>query len=345
MPERNRLPGDAGGAGGGDRARAGARARDLGADGEGGGGGGAPGSLRRAGADAGGAHAAEAAGSAGAGGAAAAVGAELAPGGGAARGEPYDLAALQAGGAAAGDSRAGGGERRGGLPEAPATGERPPEAATGERPAEPASTPAERNRADRAAPLGMAASAVDERVAASAGGGTEPPRRFVAADSVARGGVLLALPALLQAGLLQAATALGSLPGYFGTETVLLLVAFLLLARVRSPEELRYEPPGEWGRLPGLDRCCHPDTLRRKLAALAADEDAVLAWARQLARRWCAELPLATLFFDGHVKVYTGSANLAWHFISRDQRTAPAAAAYWAHAPGGAPLLYLHKAG
>ena len=51
----------------------------------------------------------------------------------------------------------------------------------------------------------------------------------------------------------------------------------------------------------------------------------MLSWARTLARRWCGEHLFSTLFFDGHAKDYTGSSNLAWYFISRDQQTAPAA--------------------
>ena len=108
---------------------------------------------------------------------------------------------------------------------------------------------------------------------------------------------------------------------------------------------MRYELPGEWGRLLGLDRSCAPDTLRRKLGELAGGEDAVQAWREQLARQWvsAAADDVATLFVDGHVQVYHGQANLPKHFVSRDRLKLPAAAGYWVHAPGGAPLLCLHK--
>ena len=114
---------------------------------------------------------------------------------------------------------------------------------------------------------------------------------------------------------------------------------------MRNPERLRYEQPGEWGRLLGLDRSCAPDTLRRKLGELAGGEDAVQAWREQLARQWvsAAADDVATLFVDGHVQVYHGQANLPKHFVSRDRLKLPAAAGYWVHAPGGAPLLCLHK--
>ena len=114
---------------------------------------------------------------------------------------------------------------------------------------------------------------------------------------------------------------------------------------MRNPERLRYEQPGEWGRLLGLDRSCAPDTLRRKLGELAGGEDAVQAWREQLARQWvsAAADDVATLFVDGHVQVYHGQANLPKHFVSRDRLKLPAAAGYWVHAPGGAPLLCLHQ--
>ena len=144
------------------------------------------------------------------------------------------------------------------------------------------------------------------------GGPGPAPPRFEAVETVARGGVLTALPALLQAGLLSDRDRLGPVAGYYGQRAVLLLQAFLLLARVRNPERLRYEQPGEWGRLLGLDRSCAPDTLRRKLGELAGGEDAVQAWREQLARQWvsAAADDVATLFVDGHVQVYHGQANL-----------------------------------
>ena len=147
--------------------------------------------------------------------------------------------------------------------------------------------------------------------------------------------MLAALPALL-----RHADRLGALPGYYGLRSVL-----LLLARVRNPERLRYEQPGDWGRLLGLDRCCAPDTLRRKLGTLADRPVAVRAWADALTRQWIADDrdDVATLFVDGHVKVYTGKARLPKHFVSRQRLQLPADAGYWLNAPGGAPLLCLRQ--
>ena len=78
------------------------------------------------------------------------------------------------------------------------------------------------------------------------------------------------------------------------------------------PGRLAASPPGEWGRLLGLDRCPAPDVLRRKIAALAEPPEAVRDWLLALAAYWCStDLEVrAALFFDGHVKVYTGQSRL-----------------------------------
>ena len=82
--------------------------------------------------------------------------------------------------------------------------------------------------------------------------------------------MLTALPSLLQAGLLRHLDQLTLPKGFYGLPSLLLLWAFLLLGRVRCAERLRYQQPGEWGALLGLDRCPCPRTLRRRTRQLAA---------------------------------------------------------------------------
>ena len=61
--------------------------------------------------------------------------------------------------------------------------------------------------------------------------------------------VLAGLPMLLKEGLLNHAREFLSLPkGYYGLTTVLLFLAFLVLARVRNPEALRHQVPGNGAR-------------------------------------------------------------------------------------------------
>ena len=205
-----------------------------------------------------------------------------------------------------------------------------------------------RDRRDRQAPMGRATCDVLARVLASCGqAGPVEPQFTGAARGVRSGGVLAALPALLKEGLLAASDVLPLLPkGYYGLPTILLFLAFMTLARVRNPESLRYQPPGEWGAILGLDRCPEVKTLRRKIALIANDEVSVRAWQLALARRWQEEEPelWATLAVDGHVKVYTGrKGRLPKHFVSREKLCLPASASYWINALGGKPLLCLHK--
>jgi len=93
---------------------------------------------------------------------------------------------------------------------------------------------------------------------------------FISALDVTCGGVLLALPALLAVGLLRHTDDHFELPnGYYSLSSIFLLLAFLSLGRITSLEQLRYEPPGEWGKLLGLDRIPEVRTLRDKIKHLA----------------------------------------------------------------------------
>ena len=226
----------------------------------------------------------------------------------------------------------------------------PAAAAVGEPVAEPAAAalpvpgPAERNQRDAQAPLGRAARDSEGRVAASLGllDGRAP--EFEPAAAVSGAGVLTALPALLGQGLLRHAGLLALPKGYYGLPSLLLLWAFLLLGRVRTAEALRYQQPGEWGALLGLDRCPCARTLRRRTRQLAAAEG-LADWIGQLSQDWCADDPdaVATLYVDGHVQVYSGQGRLPKHFVSRQRLALPAAVSYWVHALGGTPLLCLHR--
>ena len=208
---------------------------------------------------------------------------------------------------------------------------------------------ATRDARDKQAPMGRAARDVEGRMLASAGLMTEAKPVFAApAHAVAHGGVLAALPMLLREGLLGAANRLFRLPdGFYGLTTILLFVACMTLARVRNPEGLRYQAPGEWGAILGLDRGPEPKTLRRKIRLLTSAEHTVRDWQSALARTWATEHDddWATLAVDGHVKVYAGrNGRLPKHFVARQKLCLPASVSYWINALGGTPLLCLHQA-
>jgi hypothetical protein len=120
--------------------------------------------------------------------------------------------------------------------------------------------------------MGYGATRTLERVAAAMGELGAAPVEFQPARDVPQGGVLLAVPALLATGLLRHTQAIYQLPqGFYGIESIFLLLALMALARLRSIEQLRYVAPGEWGKLLGLDRIPEVRTLRAKLALLCKD--------------------------------------------------------------------------
>lgn len=101
---------------------------------------------------------------------------------------------------------------------------------------------------------------------------------------VPNGGILLALPFLLNLGLLCHAQRFFSLPrGFYRLDSILLLLAFMALGRVRTVESLRYDSPGEWCNLLGLDRIPDVKTLRQKLKRLSEKS---VQWASELAQDW-----------------------------------------------------------
>ena len=108
-----------------------------------------------------------------------------------------------------------------------------------------------------------------DRVAASLGllpGGAAT--QFEPCRDVAFGGVLCALPALAQNGLFRHLEAcFTSLGRYYTTLQVMTLLGYLALCRVKTVEQLQYQPPGELGKSLGLDRVPEVRCLRNKLQA------------------------------------------------------------------------------
>ena len=167
------------------------------------------------------------------------------------------------------------------------------------------STPRERSHADASCAGGVATTREAERALAPTGLLVEAWPRFDAAESVAKAGVLVALPALLGQGRLEVGQQLyGSLKhGYYGLTSMLLSFGLMALVRIKSTEGLTTYAPGEFGRVLGLDRAPEMTTARRKLAELAGRGRA-LECSRAFAERWATEAPdaLGYLYIDGHVR-------------------------------------------
>ena len=87
----------------------------------------------------------------------------------------------------------------------------------------------------------------------------------------------------------------------------------MALARIRSLEQLRYQAPGEWGKLLGLDRIPEVRTLRAKLKWLCRDLGQAMRWNAALAKEWMARQNATELYFycDGHVRVSRRPDHLA----------------------------------
>ena len=211
----------------------------------------------------------------------------------------------------------------------------------------PPSSQSQRSTADSQAEMGMGATNSLDRVAASLGLSGPAPICFQPVLDVPHGGVLLAVPALLACGLLRHTDQHFKLPsGYYGLPSLFLLWAFLALCRLKSIEQLRYCPPGEWGKLLGLDRVPEVGTLREKLAHLAGQEQAT-AWNAALSRDWMQELPEGSAAFcvDGHVRVYHGDQTLLpRHYVARQKLCLRATTDYWVNALDGQPFFLINKA-
>jgi hypothetical protein len=171
----------------------------------------------------------------------------------------------------------------------------------------------------------------------------QAPVQFEAALDVPLGGVLWALPALLTEGLLRHSRKLFALPeGFYPLETIFLVLAFMALLRVRSLEALRYEPPGEWGRLVGLlDRIPEVRTLRQKLGHLCQPAGAASTWSQELAKQWLAAQPDhdGVYYADGHVRVYHGKLTaLPRRYVARQKLCLRGTTDYWVNALDGRPF-------
>src|SRR5271157_4724123 len=165
---------------------------------------------------------------------------------------------------------------------------------------------------------------------------------FTPASKVPYAGLLLALPALAGAGLLEAARSVyGRMRnGFYGLETMLLVLVFLALLREPRAEGATRLPPAALGRVPGLDRAPEVKTIRRKLGELAAAgraADLQLA----IAKHHAGTRPddLGFLYIDGHTRAYLGTREVQKAHVARLKFPSPATEETWVTGQSGDPLL------
>jgi transposase len=166
---------------------------------------------------------------------------------------------------------------------------------------------------------------------------------FRKGTSVPAVGILLALPCLLESGLLRLSRKLyGEIgPAFYGLRTTLLTLLFMALLRIKRPEHLKERDPAAFGRLLGLDRAPEVKTLRRRLTRLAAHHCAEQLGA-ELARLRVDQRGhlMGFLYVDGHVRAYHGQRAIASRaYVARRHLAMPASTDYWINDRSGEPLF------
>ena len=165
---------------------------------------------------------------------------------------------------------------------------------------------------------------------------------FTAGARYPLAGLLLALPALAGTGLLETArSTYGRLKdGFYGLETMLVLLVFLALLREPRAEGATRVPPAALGRVLGLDRAPEVKTIRRKLAGLASAGRAA-DWQLAIARHHAAARPgtLGFLYTGGHTRACFGTRDVQKMHVARLKFPGPATEETWVTDDRGDPLL------
>jgi len=194
--------------------------------------------------------------------------------------------------------------------------------------------------------MGIACTRPCERLLAAVGrlpGGATT--EFQVCRDVSYGGVLCALPALAENGLFRHLETLPVLSGYYMKLHVILLLAYMALCRIKKVEQLQYEPPGELGKLMGLDRIPEVRCLRMKMDQLSQNEGPQI-WAGVLSQEWMEQRPdlAGTLYVDGHVRLYHGKqTKLPRRYVARQRLCLRGTTDYWVNDALGQPFFSVER--
>ncbi|MDD2637313.1 MAG: hypothetical protein PHW82_17635 [Bacteroidales bacterium] len=155
-------------------------------------------------------------------------------------------------------------------------------------------------------------------------------------------GVLFSIPALISQGLEKLFTILRPLPsGYYGLHHIVLILCFMTLCRIKNPEQLKKYPPGELGKLLGLDRIPEVRYFRKKLKQIT-DQFKSDELHTELFHSWVEMMPEMFFYIDGHVRVYHGDlANLPKRFVSREKLCLSGTTEFWINDEKGLPLMVI----
>ena len=115
----------------------------------------------------------------------------------------------------------------------------------------------------------------------------------------------------------------------------------MALCRIKNPEQLKKHPPGELGKLLGLDRIPEVGYFRKKLKQII-DQSKTDELHTELFHSWVEEMPEMFFYIDGHVRVYHGKkANLPKRFVSREKLCLSGTTEFWINDEKGLPLMVL----
>jgi hypothetical protein len=181
---------------------------------------------------------------------------------------------------------------------------------------------------------------LEERGLAVTGTQDYAPSLFEHHQSVLNAGVLFALPALISQGLERFFKVFRPLPqGFYGLHHVILILCFMALCRIKNPEQLKKHPPGELGKLLGLDRIPEVGYFRAKIKQIT-DQSKSDELHTELFRSWAEEMPELFFYIDGHVRVYHGDlANLPKRYVSREKLCLSGTTEFWVNDQQGLPLM------
>lgn len=153
-------------------------------------------------------------------------------------------------------------------------------------------------------------------------------------------GLLFSIPALVEQGLFKARKHYQSwAAGYYGFKHILITLAFMALSRIKNPEQLKNCPPGEIGKIIGLDRIPQAKCLREKISFIT-EQGKSRYFQNELAESWINADSCIYFNIDGHVRVYNGSkANLPRKYVSRQKLCLTGTTEFWVNDPNGLPIM------
>ena len=193
--------------------------------------------------------------------------------------------------------------------------------------------------------MGVACTRTLDRIMASVNSSSISKTCFERCDDVTNAGVLTTLPALISNGLYDyTEEVFPEFTGYYTVTQILTLMAFMALSRIKTPEQLRYQPSGELGKLFGLDRIPEVRCFREKIAELSQD-NLPEKWGALLSNKWMEDNPefSGILYIDGNVRTYGGKEKIPKKYVSRERLCQRGFMDFWVNDMIGQPFFVVRK--